>query len=55
MSSMETDITTMKGDVHDVHGRIDDVERLAERKVSHAEFDDRLRPIEQKLGIPSPK
>jgi uncharacterized protein YpuA (DUF1002 family) len=54
MSSMEIDIKTIKGDVNDVHDRIDDVERLAERKVSHAEFNDRLRPIEEKLGIPSP-
>jgi uncharacterized coiled-coil DUF342 family protein len=54
MSSMETDIKTIKGDVNDVHKRIDGVEKLAERKVSSAEFNDRLRPIEEKLGIPSP-
>ena len=52
---METDIKTIKGDVNDVHDRIDDVEKLADRKISEAEFNDRLRPIEQKLGISSPK
>lgn len=51
---METHTKTIKGDVKDVHTRVDDVEKLA-NKVSHAEFDDRLQPIEQKLGIPSPK
>jgi hypothetical protein len=55
MSSMETDIKTIKGDVRDVHKRIEGVEKLADAKVSEAEFNDRLRPIEQKLGIPSPK
>jgi predicted nucleic acid-binding Zn-ribbon protein len=54
VSSMETDITTIKGDVKDVHKRIDDVEKLVTSKVSHAEFNDRLRPDETKLGIPSP-
>jgi hypothetical protein len=37
--------------VQDVHESIDEVE---DTKVSHAEFNDRLRPIEQKLGMPSP-
>lgn len=55
VTSMETDIKTIKGDVNNVRKRVDGVEKLAERKVSHAEFNDRLRPIEQKLGIPSPQ
>jgi len=55
VSSMETDIKTIKGDVKDVHKRMDAVEKLATTKVSHTEFNDRLRPIEQKLGIPSPQ
>jgi hypothetical protein len=52
---METDIKTIKGDVKDVHTRIDGVEMMAAHKVSYTEFNDRLQPIEQKLGIPSPK
>jgi hypothetical protein len=55
VSSMETDIKIIKGDVKDVHTRIDGVEKLADAEVSRAEFNDRLRPIKQKLGIPSPK
>src|SRR5437870_3429379 len=55
VSSMETDIKTIKGDVKDLHKRIDGVEELAKAKVSHVEFNDRLRPMEQKLGIPSLK
>jgi hypothetical protein len=55
VSSMETDIKTIKADVKDVHKRIDDVEKLANTKMSYAEFNDRLQPIEEKLGISSPK
>lgn len=55
VSSMEIDNKTINGDVKDVHTRIDGVEKLADRKVSYAEFNDRLRPIEQKLGIPNPQ
>ena len=54
VTSMETDIKTIKGDVNDVHKRIDGVEKLANTKMSYTEFNDRLQPVEQKLGIPSP-
>ena len=55
VSSMEMDITTIKGDVQDVHKRMDTVEKVGTTKVSQAELNDRMRPIEQKLGIPSPQ
>jgi uncharacterized protein Yka (UPF0111/DUF47 family) len=42
VSSMETDIKTRKGDVNDVHKRIDDVE-----KETRTDLNRRLRPIEQ--------
>jgi prophage DNA circulation protein len=50
VSSIETDIKTIKGDVKDVDTRIDDVEKEARTDLNR-----RLRPIEQKLGMPSPK
>jgi hypothetical protein len=54
ISAMGTDTKTIKGDVTDVHKAHRPLEKVAEAKVSRAEFNDRLRPIEQKLGIPSP-
>jgi hypothetical protein len=33
----------------------ENVKALADTKVSQIEFNGRLRPIEQKLGIPSPQ
>ena len=49
---LEAKVAVMAGDIVIIK---EDVKKLNNTKVSYTEFNDRLRPIEQKLGIPSPQ
>jgi hypothetical protein len=52
VDTLDTKFNTLAGNYAELS---ENVKKLTDTKVSYTEFNNRLRPIEQNLGIPSPQ